>query len=108
VGYVVILLQRAFGRNEVKPKWHLERSMWIPVYLIGMGLILLFSSFGPTSWEANPSLPFGWDILVTAIFSLIIYYWAVASALPSEEIQEMVDTLVIPEDSELAEAPLAA
>ena len=65
----------------------------------------MLSSFGPYS---DPPLPFGWDALVCAVFSLVIYYWAIRSVLPSEEIQQMIDTLVRPEDQDLAEAPVAA
>jgi hypothetical protein len=102
IGYLVLGATRAFDRHNVKAPLHLGTSKWIPVYLIGIGIITLLSSFGPYS---SPPLPFGWDALVTAVFSLVIYYWAIASALPSAEIQEMVETLVVPEDSELGEAP---
>ena len=102
IGYVLLGATIVFGWNDVKPRWHVRSSPWIPVYLVGMGVITLLSSFGPYS---KPPLPFGWDALVSAAFSLVIYYWAIASALPREEIQTMVDTLVVPEDSELAEAP---
>ena len=105
IGYVVLGATVVFGWSDVKPRWHLRTSMWIPVYLVGIGVITLLSSFGAYS---DPPLPFGWDALVCAAFSVVIYYWAVASALPREEINEMVETLVVPEDTELAAAPAAA
>jgi amino acid transporter len=102
LGYAVLLGTRLLDRNAAKPPLHLRTSVWIPVYLVGMGVITLLSSFGPFD---SPPLPFGWDALVDAVFSVAIYYWAMASALPGDEVQEMVDTLVVPEDSELAAAP---
>ena len=103
IGYIVLGATVVFGWSDVKPRWHLRTSAWIPVYLIGMGVITLLSSFGPYS---DPPLPFGWDALVSAVFSLIIYYWAITQVLPREEIQTMIDTLVVPEDSELGAAPV--
>jgi len=102
IGYVVLVATSVFGWSDVKPRWHLRTSAWIPVYLIGIGVITLLSSFGAYS---DPPLPFGWDALVAAAFSLVIYYWAIRSVLPRDEIQTMIDTLVVPEDSELAAAP---
>jgi hypothetical protein len=44
-------------------------------------------------------LPLWWDIVAVAIFSLIIYYWARAVALPSERIEQMVNEVVVPEEA---------
>jgi hypothetical protein len=35
---------------------------------------------------------------VTAVFSLLIYYWALAVALPTEQIEEMINEVVVPEE----------
>jgi hypothetical protein len=40
-------------------------------------------------------------IAVTAVFSVIIYYWAMQVALPTEEIEEMVNEVVLPEEEGL-------
>jgi amino acid transporter len=100
VGYVLILGNVLLKLNDVKPPMNFEASMWIPVYLLGMGVIVYFSSFGHDL--VHPKLPFGWDALVTAVFSLLIYFWAIAVALPSEIIARNVDETVLPEDAELA------
>jgi len=36
------------------------------------------------------NIPFWWDMLVVAAFSLIIYYWATYARLPKEEMLELV------------------
>ena len=54
------------------------------------------STFGGTG-----DLKLWWDMLVVAIFSLIIYYWALAVALPTEEINEMIEEVVTPEEEGL-------
>jgi hypothetical protein len=62
-------------------------------------LIVYLSDFGPLT---SPIFPLWWDILVVAVFSLIIYYWAISVALPSEKIEEMINAVVIPEEGDLA------
>ena len=104
IGYVLLIGTRVFNLNPVKPNLHLSKSWWIPVYLIGMGVIIDLSSFGIST--THPKLPFGWDALVVAVWSLIIYYTAVNyAALPSEEIAAMVNDTVVAEDSLLEELP---
>jgi hypothetical protein len=36
-------------------------------------------------------IPFWWDMLVVAAFSLIIYYWAQAVRLPRDEMMVLVE-----------------
>jgi hypothetical protein len=35
---------------------------------------------------------------IVAVFSLVIYYWAQAVALPTERIQEMINEVVVDEE----------
>ena len=55
----------------------------------------------PTAVELGDYL----GIVVTVLFSLVIYYWAMAVALSSEEIEEMVSEVVLPEEEGM-EQPL--
>jgi hypothetical protein len=57
------------------------------------------SPYGPLK---NPVIPLWWDMVVTALFSLAIYYWALAVALPSATIQRMIDEVVVPEEETIA------
>jgi hypothetical protein len=57
------------------------------VYLVGMGLIVLLSDFGPLE---HPLFPLWWDMLAVAGFSLVIYFWALRTALSSERIEAAV------------------
>ena len=36
-------------------------------------------------------IPFWWDMLVVAAFSLVIYYWAMATRLPKAEMLNLVE-----------------
>ena len=87
IGYVLIGISMAFDKQRPPLDW--KSAQWLPVYLIGMGII---SWQGQYSGAASPpapqpptitiNIPFWWDMVVVAGFSLIIYYWAQYSRLP--------------------------
>lgn len=98
LGYVILIGNRVLKLNPIMPQLDLRAAQWLPAYLVGMGLIVYLSDFGPLK---HPWFPLWWDILVTAVFSLVIYFWALAVALPAEQIQAMVDQVVVPEEANL-------
>jgi amino acid transporter len=88
LGYVILAANRVFKLNPTTPEFELRSAAWLPVYLVGMGLIVYLSDFGPT---AHPWFPLWWDILAVAVFCLAIYYWALRLALPTEKIEKLID-----------------
>jgi hypothetical protein len=70
-------------------------ASWLPAYLIGMGVIVYISSFGPMD---DPILPFLWDMLVTVVFSFAIFYWAIQVCLSTDKIEAMMEEVVLPEE----------
>ncbi len=80
------------------PQLDLRAAQWLPVYLVGMGLIVYLSDFGPLK---HPWFPLWWDMAAVAVFSVVIYYWAMAVALPSHVIQRLIDD-VVPEENATA------
>ncbi|MGW2646183.1 APC family permease [Streptomyces sp. NPDC001393] len=98
IGYVILIANRVFKMNPITPQLDLRAAQWLPVYLVGMGLIVYLSDFGPLK---HPWFPLWWDIGVTAAFSLVVYYWAMAVALPSEQIQRLIDQVVVPEEEDI-------
>ena len=95
IGYAILAANRIFGLNEHKPMLDWRAASWLPVYLVGMGVIVYLSSFGPRD---DPPLPFGWDMLAVAVFSIVIYYWALSVSLQREQIEEMLEEVVLPEE----------
>jgi amino acid transporter len=87
LGYIILALNQVFHLNPVKPEFDIRHAVWLPVYLIGMGLIVWLSDFGPLK---NPVFPLWWDIVVTVAFSLAIYYWALHTALPTDRIEALM------------------
>ena len=52
---------------------------------------MLFRSFGSGAPPINNGrLPFWWDMLTVAVFSLVIYYWALHDRLPKQEMELLV------------------
>ena len=105
IGYVILVVTRVFGLNSESPQLDLRAASWLPVYLVGMGAIVYVSDFGPMS---SPIFPLWWDIVAVAIFSVIIYYWAIAVSLSRERIEQMIGDVVLPEEEGIAaDEPLA-
>ncbi len=110
IGYVLIGISMAFDKQRPPLDW--KSATWLPVYLIGMGIISWQGQFsGAASTDKHPlpptntgNLPFWWDMLVVAGFSLLIYYWAMAVKLPRREMLNLVDRQAAHSD-ELPEAP---
>lgn len=74
------------------PELNWKAAQWLPVYLVGMGVISYLGGFGPS---ARGVLPLWWDMAVITVFSLGIYYWARAVALPAAEIQRNIDDVEV-------------
>jgi amino acid transporter len=98
IGYAILGVSRVFNLNDKSPHLHWRSASWLPAYLVGMGIITYISSFGPMD---DPVLGDYTGILATLVFSLVIYYWALSVALPTAEIEEMVNEVVLPEEEGL-------
>jgi amino acid transporter len=88
IGYAILAANRLFHLNPTKPVLDWRAASWLPVYLVGMGVIVYLSDFGPLK---HPVFPLWWDMVVVAAFSLLIYFWAQRVALPAERIQQTID-----------------
>jgi amino acid transporter len=96
IGYAILVANRLLRLNPHKPTLDWRAASWLLPYLVGMGLIVYFSDYGPKAEDAP--IQFGWDALVVAIWALVIYFWAMAVALPREAIDEMIGEVVAPEE----------
>jgi amino acid transporter len=85
IGYVLIGVAMAFDPKRPSLDW--KPAIWLPVYLVGMGVISWQGQYGP---DNTFRIKFGPDFLILLAWSLIIYYWAVASRLPREKMLERV------------------
>jgi amino acid transporter len=103
LGYALIWLSYAFKLNPKASAMDWQAAPWIITWIIGMGVISYLSAFGPggiiggIGFFKNVLNQGGTDdiglwggIIASGLFSLIIYYWAVASRLPENKVDEYV------------------
>jgi len=86
IGYVLIGISMAFDPQRPPLDW--KSAVWLPVWLIGMGIISWQGQYGPGNTN---NIPFWWDMLIVAAFSVGIFYWAMATRLPREEMLSLVE-----------------
>lgn len=96
IGYVILAATRIFNWNPRSPQLDLRAASWLPFYLVGMGAVVYLSDFGPMK---SPVFPLWWDMAAVAVLSLAVYYWAIAVALPTDRIEEMIGDVEVVDDS---------
>jgi amino acid transporter len=92
IGYIIMASFRI--SKNLRPPLNFRSAMWMPVWLIGLGVISWQGQFAGGAVKAplnTGNIPFWWDIVVVAGFSLAIYYWAMYSRLPRETMLELVN-----------------
>lgn len=103
IGYALIWLSYAFKLNPRAPKMDWQAAPWIIAWILGMGVISYLSDFGPggiiggigffknvLSQGGTDDIGLWGGIIASGVFSLIIYYWAVATCLPESKVDEYV------------------
>jgi len=92
IGYVIMGVLMAFDPQRPPLDW--KNAIWMPVWLIGMGIISWQGQFSGGA-EKPPlntgNIGFWWDIVVVAAFSVAIYYWAMYSRLSRDEMLALVN-----------------
>jgi len=102
IGFVLLGISFATSRPERRPSLDWPSAAWLWPYLLGLGTISYLSSFDIHALSSVPliglngprnALPFGWDILVMAVFSVVIYALAIRVRLSGERVQEYIGDL---------------
>src|SRR5881227_3488293 len=94
IGFALLAVSAATdsAARDLSLDW--RSAVWLWPYLLGMGAISYLSSFDTRTPSSIPllgvsgprnGLTFGWDILAVALFSLVIYVFAIRSRLPAEQ-----------------------
>jgi amino acid transporter len=92
IGYVVIGISMAFDPQRPPLDW--KSAIWLPAWLIGLGIISWqgqYSGGGEAPPVNTNNIPFWWDIAIVAAFSLIIWFWAMRTKLPRDEMLLLVN-----------------
>jgi amino acid transporter len=115
IGYLLMLLSSVFKLNPNVPKIDWGAAFWILPYFVGLGILSYLGNFpkGGTGIingvgvfksvlvGAHGHLPFWYDMVIVAGFSLVIYLVAVATSLSREKVEQNMKELYTP-SAELA------
>jgi amino acid transporter len=95
IGYVIMGTLIALDKQRPPLDW--KNALWLPAWLIGMGIISWQGQYSG-SGDEHPlpptntfNIPFWWDMLAVAGLSLIIWFWAMRTKLPREEMLLLVN-----------------
>jgi amino acid transporter len=108
IGYVLMgiwILYASAAMPDKRPPLDAQNwksAWWLPVYLIGMGIISWQGQFSGGAVRAplnTGHIPFWIDILVVAAWSVFIYIMAMISALPRDEMQMIVAQQSAPQEA---------
>lgn len=81
VGLIVLPIIRCFQNPQDRPQLHLQNAWWLIPYFAGMALFSYLGNFG----DGLNIIPFGYDMLFIALFSIVIFKLGVYCRLPSHE-----------------------
>jgi amino acid transporter len=90
LGFILLALNYLFSPADRKPTLDFKAAIWIVPYLAGLTII---SFIGARDFGGRGVIPFGWDALVVAVFSLLIYFLAVSQRLPDDTAQKYIEEL---------------
>ncbi|MFF1903947.1 APC family permease [Kitasatospora sp. NPDC058218] len=94
LGYVLLGSYAAYAIRKGlpnAPRLDWRAAQWLPVYLVGLGLISWQGGFG----EGRGNIPMWWDMGVVAVFALAVYFWAIRVALPAEAIEQNIEDIEV-------------
>lgn len=72
------------------PRLDWKAAQWLPVYLLGMGLVSWLGGFG-----GQGTIPLWWDMAIVTVFALGIYYWARSTAVSQEAIEQNIEEVAV-------------
>ncbi|MEM9242942.1 MAG: APC family permease [Pseudomonadota bacterium] len=72
IGYGLLFCYKLFSRKGRELHLNIAHGWWVLPYLIGMGVLSYLGSYG----GGRNDLPFGWDFVAMALFSIVIFYIA--------------------------------
>ncbi len=82
LGFALLAISYVTSANPERPPLDWKPSLWLWPYLGGMALISYLGQF-----DGREVIPFWWDMLVVAAFSLAIYALAMRVRLPAERVR---------------------
>ncbi|MFI9332495.1 APC family permease [Kitasatospora sp. NPDC052868] len=94
LGYVLLGSYAAYAIRKGlpnAPRLDWRAAQWLPVYLVGLGLISWQGGFG----DGRGNIPMWWDMGAVAAFALAVYFWAIRVALPADAIEQNIEDIEV-------------
>ncbi|HEY3726816.1 MAG TPA: APC family permease [Solirubrobacteraceae bacterium] len=88
IGLVLLAVSQLTRRREDRVQLDWRSSIWLWPWLAGLAVLSYLSSFE----GGKNTLHFGIDMGATAVFALVIYYFALSCRLPGELVQERLES----------------
>jgi amino acid transporter len=112
IGYGLIALSYKFKMNAKQPAMDWQAAPWIAGYFIGLLIISYFGDFGAggiiggvgffknvLNQGGNDDLTLGGTLIVSAVWALIVFYWALSARLPVSKVDEYIQEVYPAADS---------
>ncbi|MCF7978972.1 MAG: APC family permease, partial [Chromatiaceae bacterium] len=93
VGFILLLLK---VKNTQGEQLDISESLWLLPYLLGLGVLSYLGDFG----GGRKWLPFGWDMLLIAVFCVGIFWYAVRCRLSQDKYDRYLREERMAEDSQ--------
>jgi amino acid transporter len=90
LGFALMGINYVLSPPAERPRFDLRAAYWLLPYLGGLALI---SYIGAKDFGGRGLLPFGWDALVVAVFSVVIYVLAISLRLSDDAAKEYIEEL---------------
>ena len=103
LGYALIAVSYALKLNPRAPAMDWQAAPWIITWIVGMGVITYLSDFGAggiiggigffkhvLDQGGTDDIGLWGGSIASGVFSLIIYFWAIAMRLPAHKVDEYV------------------
>jgi amino acid transporter len=100
IGFLLMGVNMLF--EDDKPRLEAAAAWWLAPYLVGLAVISYLSSFDTKTPSRIPllglhgprnDLPFGWDMVAMAAFSVVVYVVAQRTKLPAERTGRYIEEL---------------
>ncbi len=85
-GLILMACYRLFSRNGKSNNLSFKQYYWFILYILGLTVISWAGSFG----HGHSYISFGWDFVVIAVFSALIFWLALQSAFSADVVKKAI------------------